>query len=53
MEHGDVPMPMDEDDIIGLQEAVIREIERKHSEERELLMQVSVVLFQMNVSCAA
>lgn len=43
-EQGDVPMPEDEDDIVGLQEAVMREIERKHSEERELLMQVKIIL---------
>ena len=36
-----MPLPVDEDDIIGLQEAVMREAERKYAEERKLLLQVT------------
>ncbi|XP_078596993.1 uncharacterized protein LOC144873475 isoform X1 [Branchiostoma floridae x Branchiostoma japonicum] len=35
-----VPVPEDEEDALGWQEAVVREMERKHAEEREKLVEL-------------
>ena len=40
----EVPLPEDHSDEVGWQEAVTKEIEMKHTEERDVLVQVCLVL---------
>ncbi|CAH1784103.1 unnamed protein product [Owenia fusiformis] len=39
-QEGDVPLPEDENDVIAMQEAVLKELERKHAEERDTLTEI-------------
>ncbi len=43
-----IPMPENENDKVAMQEVVVKELEVKHSEERDLLIQVCNVSYLIN-----